>query len=188
MSVVSCRLVCHSCPVGWTVDPVAQSVLFHYSEDPGVARFVPHVPRTNPDVAAAVWAIDQAHAPLYWFPRDCPRVTVWANDPRQRRRLREVFDTEHSRVQVAPTSWTDAIVTCRLYEYRFDGSDFNPWPDAEGQWISRRIVVPLDVAPVGDLLERHREANVDLRFVADLSTMREIALQSGLPFSIVRYR
>ena len=65
--------------MGWTVDPVEQSVLFHYSEDPGIVRFEPHVPRTNPDVPAAVWAIDEARAPLYWFPRDCPRVTVWAN-------------------------------------------------------------------------------------------------------------
>ena len=154
--------------MGWTVDPVEQSVLFHYSEDPGVERFEPHVPRTNPDVAPAVWAIDEARAPLYWFPRNCPRVTVWANDVGQRLRLQRMFRTESSRVHAAPISWSDQIAGCRLYEYRFDGSDFDPWPEAEGQWIARRTVIPLDVVPVDDLVLRQRDAKVDLRLVPDL--------------------
>jgi hypothetical protein len=172
--------------MGWTVEPVEQSVLFHYSEDPCISRFEPHVPRTNPDVAAAVWAIDEARAPLYWFPRDCPRVTVWANNAPQRRRLRQLFGSERSRVQVAPLSWSDAIVACQLYEYRFETTDFEPWLEAEGQWISYRAVTPLDVVPVGDLLRRHDEANIDLRLVPDLRAIRAV-LDSGLPFSIVRY-
>jgi hypothetical protein len=174
--------------MGWTVDPVEQSTLFHYSEDPGVARFEPHVPRTNPNVAAAVWAIDEARSPLYWFPRDCPRVTVWANDAPQRRRLQQLFDTEGVRVHAAPSSWSDEIAGCSLYEYRFDASGFDPWPEAEGQWIARRTVIPFDVVPVGDLFLRQREAEVDLRLVPDLQAMREMALDSGLPFSIVRYK
>ena len=52
-------------------------MLFHFSEDPDIARFLPHVPRTNSSHAPAVWAIDEEHSPLYWFPRDCPRVTAW---------------------------------------------------------------------------------------------------------------
>ena len=35
-----------------------------------------------------VWAIEPAYAPLYWFPRDCARVTVWAHDDAQRSVLR----------------------------------------------------------------------------------------------------
>jgi hypothetical protein len=180
--------VSQCCRMAWTVDPVEQSVLFHYGEDPRVACFEPHVPRTNPEAAAAVWAIDEARAPLYWFPRNCPRVTVWANDAPQQRHLRQVFGTESSRVQAAPISWSDAIVGCRLYEYRFSANDFEPWPEAEGQWISHRAVTPSEVVPVGDLLLRHRDANVDLRLVPDLSAMREAVLGSGLPFSIVRYK
>ncbi len=174
--------------MGWTVEPVEQAVLFHYSEDPCVSRFEPHVPRTNPGVAAAVWAIDAARAPLYWFPRDCPRVTVWANTAAQRRHLRHLFGTDCTRVQAAPSSWSDEIGACKLYEYRFEAADFGPWPEAEGQWISYRAVTPADVVPVGDLLERHREVNIDLRLVPSLGAIRETVLESGLPFSIVRYR
>ena len=54
-----------------------EAVLFHFSEDPTLQRFVPHVPRTNPAHEPAVWAIDDDHAPLYWFPRACPRITAW---------------------------------------------------------------------------------------------------------------
>ncbi len=90
-------------------------------------------------------------------------------------------------MQAAPSSWSDGIGACRLYEYRFDATDFDPWPEAEGQWISSRTVTPLEVVPVGDLLLRHRAAKVELRLLPDLRAMRETVLESGLPFSIVRY-
>ena len=167
---------------------VVRSLLFHYSEDPSLACFEPHVPRTNPEVGPAVWGIDEAHAPLYWFPRDCPRVAVWAHDAHQRRRLHQLFGGKGSRMQAAPDSWSDEISSCRLYEYRFDASDFDPWPEAEGQWISRRTVTACSVVPVGDLLLRQREAGIDVRLVPDLRALRDLALDSGLPFSIVRYR
>ena len=60
--------------------------------------------------------------------------------------------------------------------------------DAEGQWISYRAVTPVEVVPVGDLLQRHREANIDLRLVPSLAAIRETVLDSGLPFSVIRYK
>lgn len=42
--------------------------LYHFSEDPSIERFVPHVPRTNPTHPPAVWAIDEVHAPLSGSP------------------------------------------------------------------------------------------------------------------------
>lgn len=134
-----------------------------------------------------MWTIDEARAPLYWFPGDCPRVAVWANDAPQRRRLQQVFGTKAPRVHAAPSSWSAAIASCKLYGYWFDATGFDPWPDAEGQWISYRTVNPLEVAPAGDLLLRHRQENVELRLLPDLRAMRDTVLDSHLPFSIVRY-
>ncbi len=65
-------------------------MLFHYSEDPAIARFEPHVPASNPSSPPYVWAVEARYAPLYWFPRACPRVTVWANDADQRALLRRL--------------------------------------------------------------------------------------------------
>ncbi|MDQ6602886.1 MAG: hypothetical protein M3176_06415 [Chloroflexota bacterium] len=51
--------------------------LSHFSEDSTIARFMPRSPLARPDVEALVWAIDERHAPVYFFPRDCPRVCFW---------------------------------------------------------------------------------------------------------------
>ncbi len=119
--------------MGWTVAPEVPEVLHHFGEDPSITSFVPHVPRTNPGAAAAVWAIDPRRAPLYWFPRHCPRVAVWANDDEQRAQLRDEFATEASRVQAAPLAWIDTMQHCTLFDYRFDPAPFSPWPDAEAR-------------------------------------------------------
>ena len=172
----------------WTIAPSPQPELFHYSEDPSIARFVPHVPPTNPASPPYVWTVEARYAPLYWFPRACPRVTVWANDAAQRARLVELFATDRERVQLAPESEREAMRSCGLYEYAFAPQPFAPWPDAEGQWVARTEVVPLRVTPLGDLEAHQLAAGVDLRFIADLAAAREQVLASGLPFSIVRYR
>jgi hypothetical protein len=163
-------------------------VVFHYSEDPAIARFVPHVPATNPTQPPSVWAIDAAHAPLYWFPRDCPRVTVWANDDAQHARLQDRFLTTARRVQAAPLAWLDRVRRCELYEYELDAARFAPWGEAEGQWVAHETVEPVAVRAVGDLLDRHVTAGVELRLVPDLRPLRDAVVESGLPFSIVRYR
>lgn len=46
------------------------TTLWHFSEDPTLGRFVPR--------DGKVWAIDERHSWLYWFPRDCPRACFWA--------------------------------------------------------------------------------------------------------------
>jgi Family of unknown function (DUF6886) len=51
--------------------------VLHFSEDPGITRFVPHVAATAQRREAYVWAVDAARAPDYWFPRQCPRAMAW---------------------------------------------------------------------------------------------------------------
>ncbi|MEZ4492882.1 MAG: hypothetical protein R3C29_06160 [Dehalococcoidia bacterium] len=51
--------------------------LYHFSEEPGIEAFVPRTPVHRTDVEPLVWAIDDWHAPMYYFPRDCPRILVW---------------------------------------------------------------------------------------------------------------
>ena len=162
--------------------------LLHFSEDPSIARFVPHVPPTNPEQAPAVWAIDREHAPVYWFPRDCPRGAVWAKDDTEQERLARLFHTSARRVQATELAWLERMQSARLFAYEFDRDAFEPWPDAEGQWIARQPIVPLAVRPVGSLLELHADAGIELRFVPDLWAFWRAVLDSGLPFSGVRLR
>jgi hypothetical protein len=173
--------------MGWTITPVRPAVVHHYSEHPGIVEFVPHVPVTNPGGPPLVWAIEPAYAPLYWFPRDCPRVTVWAHDDGQRARLRAQWGGTGSRVHFAAASDESWIRRARLFEYSFAPERFEPWPDAEGQWVAAVGVRPTGIRILDDLVAAHAAAEVDLRFEADLSARRAEVVASGLPFSIVRW-
>src|SRR5438477_579982 len=44
--------------------------LWHVSEDDSIRRFEPR--------GGKVWAIGTRLLPVYWFPRECPRATFWA--------------------------------------------------------------------------------------------------------------
>jgi hypothetical protein len=163
-------------------------VVFHYSEDGSIKRFTPHVPPSNPSHPPAVWALDAEHAPLYWFPRRCPRISVWAYDGEQQARLSEVFGTEATRICAAETSWIEGVRTARVYQYRFDATDFAPWASADGQYISADVLQPDGVDVLDDLLALHAAADVELRFTPRLGRLMDQMLASGLPFSFVRIR
>ena len=140
--------------------------LWHYSEDPAIERFVPHVPATNPEQPPMVWTIDDVHAPLFWFPRDCPRITFWADDGSPPDRLGAT--TRHPgarhRGGLARAGAERASSGCT--GSRSTGSSRGPTPTATG--CRTTSTPPLDVAPVGDLFERHRERGIELRVLADL--------------------
>ncbi len=168
-------------------DPAVTTV-YHYSEDGTLRRFAPHVPPTNPGHPPAVWAVDEAHSPLYWFPRDCPRVSVWARDPTQQALLTDVFETEASRICAAETDWMLGVRDARIYRYEFDAGQFQPWAEADGQYISEDVVRPTRIEPMDDLLAIHAAARGELRFTPRLGTLMDRILSSGLPFSFVRIR
>jgi hypothetical protein len=166
----------------------AVTELYHYSEDGTIRRFAPHVPPTNPSHPAAVWAIDGDHAPLYWFPRNCPRLSVWARTADQQTRLTDLFETEARRLCAAETHWITGVREATVYRYVFDAASFGPWDEADGQYISTDVVYPERVEPVDDLLGLFQEAQIELRFTPRLGALMDKILQSGLPFSFVRIR
>jgi hypothetical protein len=164
-------------------------VLYHFSEDPTIERFVPHVPRTNPDHAPAVWAIDAVHAPLYWFPRDCPRVAVWPLTGGDEQFAR-AFDTSAHRLHAIEARWLPTMQTTSVYRYTLNAASFRPWAPADGQFTSDREIAPRSVEPVGDLLDAHAAAGIELRVVSSLWPLRDLAVEPrsvmSWDFSIVR--
>jgi hypothetical protein len=165
-----------------------RGVVYHFSEDPTLRRFAPHVPSSNPSQPPAVFAIDAEHAPLYWFPRDCPRISVWAYTAEQQELLTATFASEASRIVATEMSWLPGIRDTVLYRYTFDAADFEPWSLADGQYVSDHVVAPLTIEPLTDLLGQHVAANVELRFTPRLGALTDAMLASGLPFSFVRIR
>ena len=152
-------------------------VLLHFSEDASIREFRPHRPLGREDEPPRVWAIDELHAPLYWFPRECPRVTFWpADDPRP-----------HRRVHAIEWGWLERMRTTRLFVYRLDGASFVPAPGGGG-WVSGETVRPLSVEPVGDLLDRHADAGIELRLLTDLWPLNDWVVAAGVEFGMVRMR
>jgi hypothetical protein len=135
-----------------------------------------------------VWALDREHAPLYWFPRNCPRISVWAYDAEQRERLSERFQTDASRICAAETAWLPAVRDTQVYEYSFDAARFAPWAEADGQYISGDVLTPDDVVLLDDVLALHAQHDVELRFTPKLGRLMDEMLESRLPFSFVRIR
>ena len=111
---------------------VGPALLHHFSEDPTIRRFEPHVPATNPDHRPGVWAIDAEHAPLYWFPRDCPRVTAWPRTPAEHVAFAAAWVTTARRVHGIESGWLDRMRTTTVYRYDLPRDDFAPWRTRRG--------------------------------------------------------
>src|SRR5437773_3344280 len=107
--------------------------LFHFSEDPAIGIFRPHVPPTNPTAEPMVWVIDAEYAPLYWFPRDCPRVTFWASPETPAEAVERCFlGTTARRVHAIECAWLERVRVAQVYAYRFSPEPFERWESADG--------------------------------------------------------
>jgi hypothetical protein len=163
--------------------------LYHFSEDPGIRVFAPHVAATSVQDEALVWAIDEWHAPMYYVPRQCPRACFWPGaqtTPEDRERW---FAGSEARMAVAvETKWLPAIRETTLYRYTMPEPPFRLNDATAGHYVSRETVSPLSVEPVGGLLEALAAANVDLRITPRLLELWKRVIESTLEFSGTRLR
>ncbi|HEX4724185.1 MAG TPA: hypothetical protein VH333_16835 [Pseudonocardiaceae bacterium] len=168
--------------------PEAGQVL-HFSEDPTITRFAPHVAATAHEPDAYVWAVDTDRSPDYWFPRRCPRAMAW------RTPATTETDADHvlgpgggDRVHAIEYGWLDALRTVRLYAYRLPAVAFRPigtpTPHAH---VATELLAPLGPAePVGDLLTLHEQAGIQLRVLPDLWPFWDTVTTTTLGFSGIR--
>ena len=106
-------------------DGEGQFALWHFSEDPSLRRFRPYAPAADPDAPPLVWAVDTRHAPMFWFPRDCPRGCIWpvsATTPEDRERF--FGQSAANRIHVFEAGWLGRMQACRLYAYRLKAEAF----------------------------------------------------------------
>ena len=171
--------------------PGAGEVL-HFSEDPTITRFVPHVAPTSRQPEAYVWALDHDQAPSYWFPRQCPRAMAWAVPTTTAAdRDRVIGAGCGDRVHAIEYDWLDALRTVRLYAYRLPAGLFTPFGDEPRPHavVAVEPVAPLGPPePVGDLLRLHEEAGIQLRVLDNLWTFWDVVIGSTVEFSGIRLR
>ena len=162
--------------------------LYHFSEDPTITRFKPRVPPAGGD--PVVWAIDDAHQVMYFFPRDCPRACYWP-DARTTVEDRNRFfaHTTAAMIIAVESSWLDSIRNTTLYRYEMPAATFaRARGDDSGHHISFEAVSPLAMEPVDDLLGALIAAGVELRVTPSLIPLWRDVIASSLQFSGTRLR
>lgn len=153
--------------------------LWHVSEDDSIRRFEPRDSR--------VWAIGTRLLPLYWFPRDCPRATLWAESGSADRDVERFLGGDRGRrVHVVEPAWLEAMRTQRVLAYRMPQETFVENDDRF--WISAEPAEPLEVVELGDLVERHEAAGIELRSDDDLCRFWDVVVASSLGYSGIRLR
>ncbi len=160
--------------------------LWHFSEDPTIKSFVPHRAPTSALDDELVWAVDSEHRWLYWFPRACPRATWCAGEETSDEDIERWLDGDRSRrVAVIEEGWLERMRTVELYAYRFPPETFEP---LDKFFVSRETVVPSELVALGDLVEQHAAAGVDLRFAPALYPLWDEVIATTLDFSGIRLR
>ncbi len=168
--------------------------VLHFSEDPAITRFVPHLAATAQQPGEYVWAVGRARSPDYWFPRQCPRAMAWTGA--------HTSDADRDliigpgcgdRVHAVEYGWLERMRAVELYAYRFDAALFQPFSeDGDGKGhavVATEPVVPLGPAErVGDLFELHEKAGIALRVLPNLWPFWDAVRASSLEWSGIRLR
>ncbi|MBS2552287.1 hypothetical protein KGQ19_36070 [Catenulispora sp. NL8] len=164
--------------------------VLHFSEDPTIARFVPHVAATAQQPEAYVWAVDYDRAPDYWFPRQCPRALAWVTpETTDADRERIIGPGGGLRVHAVEYGWLERMRTTELYAYRFDARDFRSFGEPVHAHVAEHEVRPLGPAePVGDLFALHEQAGIQLKVLPTLLPFWARVVTSTLEFSGIRLR
>ncbi|WP_409343025.1 DUF6886 family protein [Paenibacillus sp. MBLB4367] len=164
-------------------------MLYHFSENPAIPVFEPRKLDYRPDEPAMVWAIDEFHAAHYFFPRDCPRVCIWPKEDTADRDIERFFGhSSTDRVIAVETGWLARIRETRLYRYSFSPNDFTLYSADAGYYTSLHSVEPVKVDPMGDLLSKLGEEDIELRITPSLMPLRNAILTSTVNFSMIRMK
>ncbi|MCX4781518.1 DUF6886 family protein [Streptomyces sp. NBC_01264] len=165
--------------------------VLHFSEDPTISVFRPHIAATARHPEAVVWAVDAGQAPHYFFPRQCPRAMAWAGPDTAEADVERIIGPGGGRrVHAIEYGWVHRFLTVDLYAYRLPAAPFRPigepLPHAH---VANEPVEPLGPAePVGDLLQLHHDAGIQLRILNNLWEFWDTVTTSTLAYSGIRLR
>jgi hypothetical protein len=164
--------------------------VLHFSEDPTIRVFHPHIAPTARETTAYVWAVDATNSPSYWFPRQCPRAMAWTTPTTTADDAARILGPGAPRVHTIEYRWLPALQTTQVYAYRLPAATFSPIGSPQPHaYVSTEPVEPLSPAePIGDLLDLHRAAGVQIRLVDTLWTWWDAVTTSTVGFGGIRLR
>lgn len=160
--------------------------LWHASDDPHITTFTPRRAPTSSLEEHLVWAVDDAHVPAYWFPRECPRATWWIGE-RTSAEDRATMNGA-TRIHAIEWEWWARLRDARVFLYLMPAASFVSQAPEAGYYVSREAVEPLAIVQLDDLVRQHAEARVELRVVNDLWPLWDRVTSSTFEFSGIRLR
>jgi hypothetical protein len=171
--------------------------LFHFSEDGDIRQFHPR-PVCKPALrppgqewlnGPLVWAIDQDHQRLYLFPRECPRIVIWAHEgstAQDQDRWLGALPAHRQAVAYVETAWAARLQSACIHRYEMPQQSFESIEDA-GMFVSHQSVLPLRSDLLTDLPRALAECGTQLRVVDSLLPLRDV-WDSSLHASGIRLR
>jgi hypothetical protein len=164
-------------------------MLYHFSEEGNIQIFHPRKHPSYPERPAMVWAIDKDRSPLYYFPRDCPRIAYWpTSDTTERDRDYYFQATAAQKIIAIEGDWLLRLQTTQLYRYTFLPDHFKMMDEGAGYFVSYETETPLSIEPAGNLLQALIQEEVEIRIVPSLQPLYEQLPKTSLHFSMIRMR
>ncbi|MCF4099568.1 DUF6886 family protein [Maritalea mediterranea] len=162
------------------IEPTA---LYHASETPHIDCFQP---RPANDGTDKVWAILGKRLQNYLFPRDCPRICLWANSATTAQD-KALLDGAETHITIEE-KWRDICARTPLYIYQFAPKDFKVQDENAGYMTSRTAQRPLQMYELKpDELDFNR-LNTKLSTTSQLLPLRDKVLGTSLAYSMIRLR
>ena len=166
--------------------------LFHFSDDPAIAVFEPRpvrVPSERPPGrewlnGPLVWAIDDINDFMYLFPRDCPRILVWAK-PETTVEDRDLLGGWRGAAYIE-RGWLERLQAETIHRYEMPLDGFEDLQDA-GMWVSRSTVMPLALTALSRLDHEFALRGIELKVVDSLTPVKALR-DTTLHVSAIRMR
>lgn len=157
--------------------------LFHFSDDPTIARFVPRPVRVASDRGPGqewlngplVWAVEESRQAVYLFPRDCPRILLWPTPRTTPAELESWWGGRSARMLAhVEWAWWDRLASEHLYRYELAGEGFRPIDGDNWMWVSDQPVEPIERLTIPSLPTALAEEGVELRVMDRLTPLRSV--------------
>ncbi|MBX3096449.1 MAG: hypothetical protein KF812_06260 [Fimbriimonadaceae bacterium] len=166
------------------------SQLFHFSDRGDIKLFHPRPPTGHPDSDPFVFAIDEWHSPLYYFPRDCPRTGFWpvANtSEKDVAQFRERFGDARM-ILAIQREFVEGWQSGHLFRYTFEMSD--QWIDTKdhGCWVSQVPQKPIHVLRIEEFHSMAQREMCKVLSVEDLIPFTDQLRATSLHVSAIRHR